>query len=148
MSRTGTSFPFKSFHNVQQQVYHLSTLEIFKIKGWQNDLSVCVLYMYTKHKTTWKVLCTVFKHEFVFESPRHVNKSCLNTVRSYFPCTILHDCKFLLVSCNLVWSLVRASTLFQETFLFFFYRLPSLNNSVESQSNFNLQVSLVSFCDG
>ena len=142
-SRTGTSFPFKSFHNVWQQVYHFSTLEIFKIKDWQNDLSVCILYMYTKHKTTWKVLCAVFKHEFVFASLWYVNNSSVNTVRAYFPCSILHDCKFLLVTCNLVWSLVWASTLFQEMFPFFFYRLPALYNSVESHSNFNLQVNLV-----
>ena len=32
---------------------------------------------------------------------------------------------------------------FQEMFPFFFYRLPALYNSVEYQSNFNLQVSVV-----
>ena len=84
-----------------------------------------------------------FKHEFVFASLWYVNSSCLNnTVRAYFPCTILNDWKFLLVTCNLVWSLVRASTLFQEKIPFFFCRLPALYSSVESQSNFNLQVSL------
>ena len=60
-------------------------------------------YIFNKHNTTWKVLCTVFRHSFFFLVSEillarcahslefwYVNNSCvINTVRQLFPWSIL-----------------------------------------------------------
>ena len=60
--------------------------------------------------------CAVFKHEFVFASLWYVNNSCVNTARACFPCTNLHDCKFLLVTVLFNFAMDRLALLSVSTF--------------------------------
>ena len=59
-------------------------------------------YVYNKHNTTWKVLCTVFTHSlFLYQITLlvrcahsfdfwNVNNSCVNTVRQHFAWSIFY----------------------------------------------------------
>ena len=86
---------------------NFSNLERFKIKRppkwWMSQ------YVYNKHNTTWKVLCTVCTHSlFLYQksysfTANHsfdfwsVNNSCVSTVRQHFPSSILYILFILLI---------------------------------------------------
>ena len=80
-------------------VANFSILERFEIKRppklWLSQ------YVYNKHNTTWKVLCMVFAHLFLYQKSlliaviihlvSYVNNSCINTVRPHSPWSILYE---------------------------------------------------------
>ena len=101
-------------------------------------------YVYNKHNTTWKVLCTVFTHSlFLYQKSNEwaqrtseisdfKNNSCVNTVRQHFPWSILYLCYHKL-DLN-IWLIIRNGRVDCKTVGFYFVKIGLASRVSHAQS--------------